>query len=135
VLTTTTHTDPDPPCWHLTELAINTLASVTRRAGVPIQLPFRDSTKLRSYWLTSGGYGSWQARRDLLDELMEPARAKLVQIEARPLDARLLAESLADLKHTSAIIEHLDRIRRVHGNHVPRLAPGVQEPSERTLSR
>ena len=35
-----------------------------------------------------------------------------MQIESRPLNARLPSESLADLKDQSAILEHLQRIRR-----------------------
>jgi hypothetical protein len=82
------------------------------RAGVPLQVPFRDFTRFRSYWLKNGCHNSWQARRDILEKLFEPTRAKLVQTEARPLDARLPAESLADLKDASAILEHLQRIQR-----------------------
>lgn len=85
---------------------------MTTRVGVPLKVPFRDFTRFRSYWMRNGARGSWQARRDILDELFEPARAKLVQIEARPLDARLSAESLADPKDPSAILEHLQRIQR-----------------------
>ncbi|RSM36039.1 hypothetical protein DMA12_41935 [Amycolatopsis balhimycina DSM 5908] len=94
------------------ELAINTLAAVTTRAGVPLQVPFRNFTRFRSYWLKNDGHNSWQARRDILEEIFEPTRAKLVEIDARPLDARLPAESLAELKDTSAILEHLQRIQR-----------------------
>ncbi|WP_228709161.1 abortive infection family protein [Amycolatopsis keratiniphila] len=94
------------------ELAIRTLETVTARAGVPLEVPFRDFTRFRNYWSRNGAHGSWQARRDILDELFEPARAKLAQVEARPLDARLPAESLKDLKDPSAILEHLQRIQR-----------------------
>lgn len=93
------------------ELAIRTLETVTTRVGVALQVPFRDFTRFRNYWVRNGAHGSWQARRDILDELFEPVRSGLVQIESRPLDARLPTKSLADLKDPSAILEHLQRIQ------------------------
>lgn len=94
------------------ELAIRTLESVTSRVGVALQVPFRDFTRFRSYWLRNNASGSWQARRDILEALFEPVREKLRLLEAKPIDARLPQRSLADLRDPSAIQEQLQRIQR-----------------------
>lgn len=94
------------------ELAIRTLETVTARAGVALQVPFRDFTRFRSYWLRNNASGSWQARRDILESLFEPVRERLRVLEAQPIDARLPQQSLAELRDPSAIQEQLQRIQR-----------------------
>jgi len=97
------------------ELAIRTLEKVTDRVGVVLKVPFRDFTRFRSYWLRNDASGSWQARRHLLENLFEPARERLLVLEAGPLDARLPQKSIADLRDPSAIQEQLQRIQRALG--------------------
>lgn len=70
-------------------LALRTLNAVLARLGMGTDLPFRDFTTFRSYWLREGASGSWQARRDLLDSLFEPLRAKLYAAEDRVLGSTL----------------------------------------------
>ncbi len=94
------------------ELAIRALEAVTARVGVTLEVPFRDFTRFRSYWLRNNASGSWQARRDILEALFEPVREKLRLLEAKPIDARLPQRSLADLRDPSAIQEQLQRIQR-----------------------
>jgi hypothetical protein len=94
------------------ELAIRSLQAVTSRVAVALEIPFRNFTRFRSHWMRNGASGSWQARRDILEELFEPARNRLVNLESRPIDARLPAASLADLRDPSAIQEQLQRIQR-----------------------
>lgn len=69
------------------ELAISALKAVTRRIGVSFELPFRNFTTFRTYWLRNNASGSWAARREILADLFEPCRAKLVALEERSLDA------------------------------------------------
>ena len=57
-------------------VAIRTLEAVTRRLGIPLELPFRDFTRFKTYWLRNDGYGSWQARRDILEDLLGPTRKR-----------------------------------------------------------
>lgn len=68
--------------------AIQALEAVSRRLGTPLELPFRDFTWFRSYWIRRGasGAGGWQARRDLIEELLEPTRKQLLRLEETPGD-------------------------------------------------
>lgn len=95
-------------------LAIRALTSVTRRLGVPLELPFRDFTRFRDYWKRNGGHGSWQARRDMLEQWFEPARQALTRIEEQ-YDAgrpQLSEELIANLQDPAAIQELLGRVQR-----------------------
>ncbi len=56
-------------------LVIRAMEAVLARLAVPLKLPFRDFTRFRSYWMRNDGYGSWQARRDILDGFFEPVVA------------------------------------------------------------
>lgn len=42
-----------------------------------MSLPWRDFSTFKGYWLRNGCSGSWQARRDLLNELFVPVRVEL----------------------------------------------------------
>ena len=52
-----------------------------KRIGVDLDLPFSDFRTFRSHWLANEGYGSWQARRDILNGLFEPVHLKLARLE------------------------------------------------------
>jgi Abortive infection C-terminus len=93
-------------------LAIQSLEAVTRRLGVPLQLPFRDFTRFRSYWNRNDGHGSWQARRDIIEGLFEPIRRDLVRIETSGGGPQLPEEAIANLRDPAAIQEQLGRIQR-----------------------
>src|SRR5262249_32890791 len=90
-------------------LAIRALEAVTRRLGMPLKLPFRNFTSFRSYWIRQGasGGGGWQARRDLVDELLQPTRDQLAAFEANA-DPRISEEVIAQLRdlQRSASISH-----------------------------
>jgi hypothetical protein len=51
--------------------ALAALRSVLRRLDIIFKLPFRDYASFRTYWIKEGltGSGSWQARRELLEDL------------------------------------------------------------------
>ncbi|MET8139882.1 abortive infection family protein [Sphaerisporangium sp. NPDC005288] len=93
-------------------LAIRTLEAVTQRLGIRLQVPFQDFTSFRSYWSRNGARNSWQARRDILEKLFEPARAKLAGLEGPTVGSRLPEQSLAHLQDPAAIQEQLWRIQR-----------------------
>jgi hypothetical protein len=92
--------------------AIQALEAVTSRLGKPLQLPFRDFTRFRSYWNRNGAYGSWQARRDLVESLLEPTRTELVQRENAPFQPELPEASISALRDPAAIQEQIARIQR-----------------------
>lgn len=74
-------------------LAVRTLTSVTKRLAVDLDLPFRNFSGFKTYWLKNDGYGSWQARRVLLNDLFEPLHLRLMRLEESMLDA--LAEPIS----------------------------------------
>lgn len=67
--------------------AISTLLAVTTRLEILLEIPFRNFTTFKSYWLRNDGYGSWQARRNLLEATFEPLFADLFVREQHSLDA------------------------------------------------
>ena len=90
------------------------MESVCKRLGVRLELPFRDFTRFRSYWIRSGasGSGGWQARRDILDDLLNPVRTRIRELEERPLKAQLDDKLISALRDPAAIQEQLGRIQR-----------------------
>jgi hypothetical protein len=52
-------------------------------------VPFRDFKTFKSYWLKNDGYGSWQARRDILNEIFEPMHDALAERESEALSSTL----------------------------------------------
>jgi hypothetical protein len=95
-------------------LALRTLEAVCRRLGITLELPFRDFGTFRSYWIRQGasGGGGWQARRDLIEDLLGPTRQRLRKLEEQPLNASLNEEAIASLRDPAAIQEQLGRIQR-----------------------
>lgn len=70
--------------------ALLALHRVVERAGiVNFDLPFRDYGTFKSYWLRNGARGSWQARRDLLNDLFHPLHDQLIELETRALSSSL----------------------------------------------
>ena len=68
-------------------LALN---SVLKRLGLEhFEIPFRDFKTFKSYWLKNEGYGSWQARRDILNEIFEPIHDALAEREGEVLSSSL----------------------------------------------
>lgn len=65
------------------ELAQKTLKTVLWRLGISFDLPWRNFEEFRAYWMERGltGFGSWQARRDLLTDFFQPILAELDRLE------------------------------------------------------
>lgn len=71
-------------------LATRVLSRVAERAGYEFKLPFRDHSNWRAWWNRNGGYGSWQARRELLGGLFDETYARLIAAQEQLLDATLV---------------------------------------------
>jgi hypothetical protein len=71
-------------------VAVRALQRTSARAGHEFQLPFRDHAGWRAWWGRNDGYGSWQARRDLLSNLFDEPYARMMAAHDRALDSTLL---------------------------------------------
>lgn len=73
-------------------LLIRTLKVLLRRLSITeFDPPFRDFNSFYKYWIRNDGYGSWQARRDILDEIFEPLHRDLDEREADSISSTLAA--------------------------------------------
>jgi hypothetical protein len=72
--------------------ALQALRAVIKRLGtVDLNVPFRDFTTFRSYWIRTGasGTGGWQARRDILSGIFDALHDQLADLESRSLTSSL----------------------------------------------
>jgi hypothetical protein len=93
---------------------IRTLEAVTKRLGIPINLPFRSFSTFRSYWVRNGasGSGGWDARRVLVADLFDPARKRLDDLVNNP-DLEVGEQLIANLRDPAAIRENLRRLQGI----------------------
>lgn len=94
--------------------AIIALRAVVERIGlIEFNLPFRDYSTFRSYWVRNNCYGSWQARRDILNKLFDPLHNSLVDLETRALSSTL-AQAISPRTGTgwARVDEELAELRR-----------------------
>lgn len=69
---------------------MRTLAAVLRRVGLESLLPpVVDFPAFRTYWNQHDGYGSWQARRDMVMAWFEPLQSRLEAAEDAALTGEL----------------------------------------------
>lgn len=102
-------------------LAIRALRAACSRLGVEFEPPFRDYTSFKTYWVKNEGYGSWHARRVMVNDLLSPV---IDSLEARMVDPHthsLAEQALAALTDPSAIVDSLRRVERTVDSD-PRLA-------------
>jgi len=92
--------------------ALTALRAVTKRLGVDFDPPYRNFSTFRSYWMRNDGYGSWQARRDLLEQLFGPLHMTLMRLEERIFDA--LADPVSPRSEVGwpAVDEEMRELRR-----------------------
>jgi Abortive infection C-terminus len=94
-------------------LLIRTLEAVTRRLGIPINLPFRSFSSFRSYWIRRGASGGgWDARRVIIADLFDPARKRLENL-ASNVGPELDEHLIANLRDPAAIRENLKRLQGI----------------------
>lgn len=92
-------------------MAIDTVA---RRVGLgDIDIPFRDYGTFKSWWLRNDAYGSWQARRDLLNAIFDPIHDRLIEAETGAI-ASSLARPVSPRGRTgwAKVDEELSELRR-----------------------
>lgn len=94
-------------------LAQRALAATLSRIGITLSFPWRDFTTFKAHWLRNGCSGSWQARRDLLNELFAPIQAELDRQEEAQFRARN-AEAVSPSTKTGwpRVDEELAELRR-----------------------
>lgn len=71
--------------------AIRTARTLAERLGLELKLPFSDFGTFRSHWLREDGYGSWQARRDILNVLFADLHDQLARLEDGEIGSALVA--------------------------------------------
>jgi hypothetical protein len=70
--------------------ALLALRALAKRIGVgELPVPFRDYGSFKSYWLRNDAYGSWQARRDLLNAIFDPIHDQLIEVESGSITSSL----------------------------------------------
>lgn len=92
--------------------SVRALMAVTKRLGVDFDPPYRNFSSFRSYWLHNDGYGSWQARRDLLAELFDPLYLRLLRLEEATFEALLDPVSPRAEVGWPAVDEEIRELRR-----------------------
>ncbi|MCB0927140.1 MAG: hypothetical protein KDB70_04275 [Mycobacterium sp.] len=94
-------------------LAQRALTATLGRLGIKLDLPWRDFTSFRSYWLRNDGYGSWQTRRDLLEKFFAPVQTELDRQEEAQFRA-VNAEAVSPHTKTGwpKVDEELTELRR-----------------------
>lgn len=76
------------------EAAQRCLRVVLERQGINFKFPWRNFAGFRAYWLQNDGYGSWQARRDILETLFRPVHDELDRLEDAQFQA-VVAEAVS----------------------------------------
>lgn len=94
-------------------LAQRALTATLSRIGITLSFPWRDFNTFKAHWLRNGCSGSWQARRDLLNELFAPVQAELDRQEDAQFRA-VNAEAVSPHTKTGwpKVDEELTELRR-----------------------
>ena len=89
------------------------LVALSDRLGIKFEPPFRDFTGFKAYWGSHGGYGSWAARRTMVNEVFG---ALVEELERREDDALRgeLVESLSESGRTGWMVvdDEIAELRR-----------------------
>lgn len=76
------------------EVLQRTLSAVLQRVGIDLSLPWRNFTGFKSYWLQNDGYGSYQVRRNLIADILDPVQDELDRREESQFRA-VLADAVS----------------------------------------
>ncbi|TDW28936.1 hypothetical protein EDD25_0606 [Cryobacterium psychrophilum] len=93
---------------------LRSLISVAKRLGISdFSPPFSDFSTFKTYWNRNDGYGSWQARRDMLNIVFEPLHVRLADLEAGNISSSLVS-SISPHKTTGwpRVDEEIAELRR-----------------------
>lgn len=95
------------------EQAQRSLKAVLERLSIPLEIPWRNFKGFHTYWTSNGAYGSYQARRQMLDDLFNPVREELERQENTEFRASLAeGSSPHDKLGWPQVDEELDELRR-----------------------
>lgn len=94
-------------------LAQRALTATLSRIGIALSFPWRDFSTFKAHWLRNGCSGSWQARRELLNELFAPVQVELDRQEEAQFRA-VNAEAVSPHTKTGwpKVDEELTELRR-----------------------
>lgn len=94
-------------------LAQRALTATLSRIGITLSFPWRDFNTFKAHWLRNGCSGSWQARRDLLNDLFAPVQVELDRQEEAQFRA-VNAEAVSPHTKTGwpKVDEELTELRR-----------------------
>lgn len=107
-------------------VALRSLRQVLMRQEIALVVPRRDFTSFRTYWNANDGYGSWQARRDMVTGAFTSVEDALDERETRESKSSttVVQPVLDALPDANAIHEHLRLLSR-NVDSDPRLAVSV----------
>ncbi|MGO9140323.1 MAG: abortive infection family protein [Streptosporangiaceae bacterium] len=130
-------------------VAIKAVEAVTRRLGVPVELPFRDFSTFQVYLLRHEQYARptspdgqlrsqgglrRQVCRDMVEALLNPTRTELATLERRLAGPKIKEETISGLRNPAAIREHLARLQgTAHSD--PPLAIGTAKELVETTAK
>jgi hypothetical protein len=108
-------------------------AIIWRLLGMPLNPPFRNFTTFRSYWIREGasGHGGWQARRDIVEGLLDPFRQELTR-QRRSGIPQISVALIATLRDPAAIREQLGRLQGIAQSDPPLAIGTTKELVEST---
>ena len=95
-------------------IVLRTLRTVLARIGVTEFSPdFSDFSTFKTFWNRNKGYGSWQARRDMLNDAFNPLHETLADMELNSLTSTL-AQPITTHKRTgwSRVDAEIAELRR-----------------------
>ncbi|MCB5291511.1 hypothetical protein [Arthrobacter sp. SO3] len=97
--------------------ALLALRQVLKRLRIEFNPPFRDFRTFRQFWIRSGASNSYQARRDLLNELFDNIHERLVELELSAIESTL-SNPVSPRRTTGwpRIDEELAELRRHFGD-------------------
>ncbi|BEP15046.1 hypothetical protein acdb102_33570 [Acidothermaceae bacterium B102] len=93
-------------------VALLALRAVTKRLGLDFDPPYRNLSTFRSFWMRNGGSGSWQTRREMLEDVFEPLHLELVRREERTFDALVYAVTPHPSLGWEGVDEEIQELRR-----------------------
>jgi hypothetical protein len=67
------------------------LRAVLQRLGIDFAPPFADFDRFRAYWKRNGAIGSWQARRDIVESILDPIHDQLADLESVAFKVHLVS--------------------------------------------
>lgn len=97
-------TDPEA------RVALRALRATCARLGVAVEVPWQDFSSFRSYWLAHDGYGSWEARRQMVGEALDPLLNRIYQLQEQVPAGTVVTPALNALTNAAVITEHLKRL-------------------------